>query len=141
MTIQISKQIADALGFDIEAAVAEFQQALRDHAESEGQPAPAAHPLVEQIVAAGGAFEIVEAPEVPLPALTRLSKATLWRRCSDAEAEALDLALAAAPVRLRRIFEGAGYLDHSDENFPDLRAGIVAALGEIRADEVLAPES
>jgi len=48
---------------------------------------------------------------------------------TDQEAEEVDAALQAAPLRLRRIFEAAQFL----------RSGIAAALGESRADEVLAP--
>lgn len=82
-----------------------------------------------------------EPPPVPidLPPLTRTAKADVWRRLTDQEAEALDAALLAAPLRLRRIFESAQYLDTTDADYPALRAGIVAALGEPRADEVLEP--
>lgn len=75
----------------------------------------------------------------PAPALTKIAKADLWRRLTELEAVTLDAALQAAPLRLRRIFEAAQYLDTADEDYPALRAGIVAALGETRADEVLAP--
>lgn len=75
----------------------------------------------------------------PPPVLTKVAKADLWRRLTEPEAETLDAALQAAPLRLRRIFEAAQYLDTADEDYPALRAGIVAALGETRADEVLAP--
>lgn len=77
---------------------------------------------------------------VPAPTLTKLYKATLWRRVSDEEAELLHGALAQAPFRLRLIFEAAQHLDTTDDDFPALRAGVVAALGEARADEILAPE-
>ncbi len=86
----------------------------------------------------------LERPDLsPLPTLPkRLSKATLWRRATDEEAEILDATLAAMPARMRRIFDGAGYLDHADDYFPDLRAGIAAALNsEERADELLEPEA
>ncbi|MCO5092679.1 hypothetical protein [Bosea sp. (in: a-proteobacteria)] len=85
----------------------------------------------------GLAIEPYSAP--PVPALTRIAKADLWRRLTDEEAELLDTALAAAPLRLRRIFEAAQYLDTGDPDHPALRAGIVGALGEQRADEVMAP--
>ncbi|WP_336812228.1 hypothetical protein [Bosea sp. MMO-172] len=83
--------------------------------------------------------EVVSFLNPPAPGPTRLFKAELWRRLTEAEADALDAALAAAPTRLRRIFEAAQYLDTADPDYPALRAGIVAALGEARADEVLAP--
>jgi hypothetical protein len=62
MTIQVNR--VDELGFDLSDAVASFQAALSAHVQSEGVPAPVAHPLVEMIVAAGGAFEIVDPPVV-----------------------------------------------------------------------------
>jgi hypothetical protein len=78
-----------------------------------------------------------------LPSLvsTKLSKAELWRRCTDEEAESLAFALSQAPFRLRLIFEAAQYLDTTDADYPALRAGVVAAVGEARADELLKPEA
>lgn len=94
----------------------------------------------DQAIALGDGLPFEPAPEAPEPVqLTRLHKAELWRRLTEAEADALDAALAAAPTRLRRIFEVAQYLDAGDPDYPSLRDGIVAALGEARADEVLAP--
>lgn len=75
----------------------------------------------------------------PAPVLTKVAKADLWRRLTEPEAVTLDAALQAAPLRLRRVFEAAQYLDTTDEDYPALRAGIVGALGEARANEVLAP--
>jgi hypothetical protein len=75
----------------------------------------------------------------PARTLTRLPKADLWRRATDVEASALNAALAAAPLRLQRIFEAAQYLDTTDADYPALRTGVVAALGEARAVEVLSP--
>lgn len=80
-----------------------------------------------------------ETPPEPAP-LTKTHKATIWCRLSDEEAELLDAALLAAPLRLRRIFDAAQYLDTNDQDYPTLRAGVVAALGEERADAVLAPD-
>lgn len=80
------------------------------------------------------------APELPdPPPLSRLSKAELWRRLTEEEAELLGAALSAAPTRLRRIFEAAAYLDANDPDYPALKQGIVAALGDARANEVLLP--
>lgn len=79
-------------------------------------------------------------PPVEPPPPTKLFKATIWRRATDAEAEAMRFALSQAPVRLQEIFAAAQYLDTTDDDFPALRAGIAAALGEPRADELLAPE-
>lgn len=70
-----------------------------------------------------------------------ISKADIYRRCTDAEAEALLAALMAAPIRLQGIFSGATMINTGDDYFPALRAGIVAALGETRADEVLVPSN
>ncbi len=75
----------------------------------------------------------------PAPNLTRISKADLWRRLTDEEAELLDAALQAAPVRLRRVFEAAQYMDVNDPDYAALRSGIVEALGAVRAEEVLRP--
>lgn len=141
MSLIIPRTVFDALGFDLEQAVANFAAELAQHASTVDQPAPASHPLVEQIVRShGGNFSISAAEDDPAQAaMTRLLKAELWRRLSDDEAEALDAALVAAPARLRRIYEAATYLDTTDADYPALRAGIVAALGEARADEVLSP--
>lgn len=98
---------------------------------------------------AGGAWSVEAIPNDPEPEtnepapapLTRLHKAVLWRRLTEAEADMLDAALAAHPsTRLRRIFEAAQYLDTGDADYPALRDGVVAALGETRAAEVLAPD-
>lgn len=81
------------------------------------------------------------APYVPpsAPTFTRIPKAEVWRRLTDEEAEAVDAALQAAPLRLRRVFEAAQFLDTADADYPALRAGVEAALGSTRANEVLAP--
>lgn len=76
-------------------------------------------------------------PELPQP--TRLAKAELWRRCSDREVEALAFALSQAPLRLQMIFRDCDYLDTTDADYPALRGGIAAALGDDRAAEVLQP--
>ena len=65
MTIQVTRP--EDLGFDLPQAVADHLAALAAHAHSVGEPAPVAHPLVEMIVASGGAFEIIETPEPPAP--------------------------------------------------------------------------
>lgn len=92
-----------------------------------------------------GAAWVIEAASAPpapdaSPSPTRLYKASLWRRLTDDEAVTLDAALSASPTRLRRIFDAAQFLDTADADFPALRFGIVAALGEQRAAEVLTPE-
>lgn len=44
----------DLIGFDVATAVEDFTAALEAHAQTEGEFAPRAHPLVEQIVREGG---------------------------------------------------------------------------------------
>jgi hypothetical protein len=66
-------------------------------------------------------------------------KADIWRRCTETEADKLEAALAASPTRMRRIFESATRIEHGDDDFPALKAGVEAALGAKRAVEILAP--
>lgn len=81
-------------------------------------------------------------PAQPLPvAPTRpviTYKADLYRRCTDAEADAIEIALAGAPVRQRRLFESAQYLDHSDPIFATMHEALVGMFGAERADVLLA---
>lgn len=77
---------------------------------------------------------LVDAP----PPIIITAKADIWRRCTDLEAQMLDGALADAPAQLRRIFDAAQYIDHSDAFFPVLRSAITDVLGQTRADELLA---
>lgn len=44
----------DLIGFDLAAAVEDFTAKLEAHAQTEGEFAPRAHPLVEQVVREGG---------------------------------------------------------------------------------------
>lgn len=69
----------------------------------------------------------------------RIAKADIWRRATEAEADAMDAALNAAPARLRRAYDAAQYIDSGDEWFDELQAGIAAAVGGKRAAELLAP--
>lgn len=76
----------------------------------------------------------------PAPAVPSIIfKADIWRRCTDDEAATLDAALEQAPARLRRIFDGAQYLDTTDPDYPAIRDAVIAALGQTRAAVVLAP--
>lgn len=86
----------------------------------------------------GWEVDYVDAPP-PAPLRYQIAKADIWRRATDAEADAMDAALNAAPPRLRRIYSAAQYIDSGDEWFGELRAGIAAAVGETRAAELLAP--
>lgn len=91
-------------------------------------------------------WNIVEIPkhEEPKPEelkpLTLLYKTTLWSRLTEEEAATLDTVLTSQSVRLRRIYDSAQYIDQKDPNYSLLKDGIVAVLGEERAEEVLAPE-
>lgn len=140
MTLIVSRKQVDALGFDLTAAVAAFTIALDHHASTINEPAPTAHPIIEAIVRGhDGSFVVSDDDEPEQSPLTRIPKAEIWRRLTEEEAEVVDAALQAAPLRLRRIFEAAQYLDTGDPDYPALRAGIVAALSEERANEVLTP--
>lgn len=75
----------------------------------------------------------------PQPAKSVITyKADLYRRCSEAEAEAIEMALMAASVRDRRLFETAQYLNSTDPDFDGLRQAMAAMFGQERADELLA---
>lgn len=74
------------------------------------------------------------------PAL-RTYKSDVWRRCTDAEAQALDAALAAATAKLRRLWDDCTILEHEAPEWSLLVAGVAAAVGEERAAEILAPST
>jgi hypothetical protein len=58
---QIQKSLADGLDFDLATAVTAYQAACEAHATTIDQPAPSAHPIVEEIVRRhGGAFAIID---------------------------------------------------------------------------------
>lgn len=79
-------------------------------------------------------------PAAPLPVTGPVItyKADLYRRTTEQEAEAIEMALAAAPVRQRRLFESALHLDHSDEAFAFAQEALVGMFGKKRAGELLA---
>ena len=79
-----------------------------------------------------------EPDPVPPPAPVITYKADLYRRTTEEEAEAIEMALAAAPVRQRRLFESALHLDHSDEAFAFAQEALVGMFGKKRAGELLA---
>lgn len=91
--------------------------------------------------AGDGTWQPPAEPEVPPPGPTITSKADLFRRCTDAEAEAIETALMSLSVRKRRIFEGAAYIASDDPDFDDLRTAAVEMFGEARAAELLAPSA
>lgn len=79
-------------------------------------------------------------PEKPTPVvLTSISKDAIWRRATDEEAEQMEAALQAQPVRLRRIYEGATFISAEDELYGVLAATLVQLFGAERADELLEP--
>lgn len=65
-------------------------------------------------------------------------KADIYRRCTDAEAEAIEVALAAASVRQRRLFEESQFLNHNDEAFATMQTAMVGMFGKDRAAVLLA---
>ena len=74
------------------------------------------------------------------------SKADIWRRATDAEAEAIDALLrdppsdlGMSPVKLRRLWDDATNINHTDPLFETIRAIAVHRFGEERADELLKP--
>lgn len=74
----------------------------------------------------------------PQPAPVITYKADIYRRCTDDEADAIEMALAAAPVRQRRLFESALHLDHSDDAFAFAQEAMIGMFGKKRAGELLA---
>lgn len=86
--------------------------------------------------------KLVSIPDpVPVPMPIRTLKSDIWRRCTDEEAEACDEALAAAPVRMRRLWNDSTIVEHESPEFALVRDFMVAAFGETRANEILAPSN
>lgn len=73
------------------------------------------------------------------PSAYRISKADMWRRMTDDEADILKAVLSETSVRMQEIYAGAPYISSDDELFPTLYAGIQGALSTARADAILAP--
>ena len=74
------------------------------------------------------------------------SKADIWRRATDAEAETIDALLrdpppdlGMSPVKLRRLWDDATSIDHTEPLFETIRAIAVQHFGEERADALLKP--
>ena len=76
----------------------------------------------------------------PLPTTYVIPKDLIWRRATDAEAEAMEVALQSQSIRLRRIYDGASVITTDDELFGMLNSAMVAMFGETRAAELLARE-
>jgi len=85
-----------------------------------------------------GSRIVVYAPPIAPALPSRTAKADIWRRASDAEAAQIAAGLDALPLRKRRIYDDATYLDHSDPLFAELLAGFIGAFGQARASELLA---
>lgn len=66
-----------------------------------------------------------------------ISKDAIWRRATDEEAELMEVALQAQPVRLQRIYEGATFISIEDELYGVLHAALVQLFGAVRAAELL----
>lgn len=70
-----------------------------------------------------------------------LFKATIWRRCTDEEYDAIQAVLSAAPRRLQAIFKDADHINVDDDLYPLLMDGATQAVGAERAAELLEPEA
>lgn len=90
------------------------------------------------VVEANGFAPPAAAPPAPPAGPVVTFKADIYRRCTDEEAEAIEMALAAAPVRQRRLFESAQFLEHTAPEFATMREAIAGMFGGARADELLA---
>jgi hypothetical protein len=97
MTLQVPLSGVEALGFDLSTAIADFRAALDRHSRTINEPAPTAHPLVEEIVRGhGGSFEVHDDRPVP----TETDRRGALFLLIEEEASAL-IASAASPARLR----------------------------------------
>lgn len=69
----------------------------------------------------------------------RIFKSDMWRRATESEAETIKAGLALRSVREQEIFATSSYISTDDPLFIPLMAGFVAAFGQTRANELLAP--
>ncbi|MDF1599736.1 hypothetical protein PZ895_08090 [Mesorhizobium sp. YIM 152430] len=69
--------------------------------------------------------------------VTVVFPADLWRRATDEEAEAIDQAMGAQPLRIRRIFQNAQSYQSDDELWPLLMGAAIQLFGEARAAVLL----
>ena len=83
--------------------------------------------------------EEAQALAPPLPPLTTIYKHDIWSRCTDQEAAILDGMLKAQPVKLQRLWNDSLSLQTTDALYPMVYAACVQALGQARADAILAP--
>ena len=76
---------------------------------------------------------------VTTPVLTKVFKVNVWKNATDLEAEKLVAKLAEQPLRLRKSWEDARYLETTDDTFALVKSAFVQAIGQARADILLAP--
>jgi hypothetical protein len=65
LPLEIFADTYQALAFDLPAAIATYQAELAAFAETEGEPSPLVHSLVEQIVKQHGGQFVIVAPPAP----------------------------------------------------------------------------
>jgi len=71
----------------------------------------------------------------------QLYKSTFINRMDeDIEAEVMEAVLAAAPAKMRMLFNSVEYFVSNDPLFSELHAAIAATLGTERADQLLAKD-
>lgn len=85
----------------------------------------------------GERFEAPKDPEEP--AKTRIYKADIWRRCTDAEAETLKQLLAQATARQQGLWQDAQYLDMTDPDFAFVTEAAQSAFPDERVAALLQP--
>ncbi len=88
-----------------------------------------------------GLLGLAEPVPGPVAAPVRTSKADIYRRATEGEANQLADLLMNAPARMAGIFAGSQYLDHADADFADLLAVMTMTFGADRAVELLAPST
>ena len=70
---------------------------------------------------------------------TKVYKANIWLSCTDAEYDAINVAMASAPPRLQAVFNAALYLDTTSQLFPLVLQIATQAVGADRAALLLTP--
>jgi hypothetical protein len=106
--------------------------------------------MAGRIVTIEDGFQIVDPPEPSPPEpetppdpspIYRLYKSAFIRRLTSEEAETMEGVLAQADAKLRLMFNSVEYFVSDDPLFETLLAAVGAALGEGRADQLLAEET
>lgn len=82
---------------------------------------------------------VVYTPPVVPPVYT-IHLEEMWRRMVDEEAEAFDAAIAASPVRLRRMFNLATSITSGTELYGFVEGKLTDLFGEVRSKELLSLE-